>query len=199
MFGGPGANPYLMGGAGMMPPPMHKPQARGERAAGKKFVQEVDTNVFSINMSTLKHGSEMATGDPVFCTSCNAAFNMYSKVEEVKSTDGGDIQQIWTCEFCCTKNPVNLEPEEIPKTNQVNYIVEAAAQVHEKKMHGGSNVSVVFAIDISGSMCVSKQIHGKHSIKGDKSKQAMQEFMKFSDGSDQKLQGEANVTYISRM
>lgn len=96
------------------------------RAAGREFVQEVDTNVFSIGLSTLKQGSEMATGDPVFCTFCNAAFNMHSKIEEVKK-DEGEPNQIWTCEFCNYKNQVMLEPEEIPKTNQVNYIVEAAA------------------------------------------------------------------------
>jgi hypothetical protein len=35
-------------------------------------------------MSTLKQGSELATGDPIFCKNCNAAFNFYSKYEEVK-------------------------------------------------------------------------------------------------------------------
>jgi Mg-chelatase subunit ChlD len=49
-----------------------------------------------------------------------------------------------------------MEPEEIPKTDQVNYILEAAAQVQDKKMMGKQEITVVFAIDISGSMCVSK-------------------------------------------
>ena len=51
-------------------------------------------------------------------------------------------------------------------------------------MMGKQDVSVVFAIDISGSMCVSKEVRGKHSIKGDKTKNAFSELMKFSDGSD---------------
>jgi hypothetical protein len=64
---------------------------------------------------------------------------------------------------------------------------------------GQQDITVVFAIDISGSMCVSKQVQGKHSIKGDKT-QSMRELMKFSDGSDQKMHGETgNMTYISRM
>ena len=64
---------------------------------------------------------------------------------------------------------------------------------------GSQDITVVFAIDISGSMCVTKQIQGKHSIKGNKSK-VMQELMKYSDGSDQKLTGETtNMTYVSRM
>lgn len=69
----------------------------------------------------------------------------------------------------------------------------------DKKKMGSQDITVVFAIDISGSMCVSKQIQGKHSIKGDKTA-AMRELMKFSDGSDQKMHGESgNMTYISRM
>ena len=42
-------------------------------------------------MSTLKNeGSELATGDPIFCKGCQAAFNMHSKYEEVKSEEGVD-------------------------------------------------------------------------------------------------------------
>lgn len=93
---------------------------------------------------------------------------MYSKYEDQKMGEGEG--QIWTCEFCNTKNPISVEPEEVPKTKEVNYIVEAAAQVHDKKLMGKQEISVVFAIDISGSMCVSKEIHGKHSIKGDKTR-----------------------------
>jgi len=59
--------------------------------------------------------------------------------------------------------------------------------VLDKKQIGKQEISVVFAIDISGSMCVTKEIRGKHSIKGDKSKAAFAELMKFSDGSDQKM------------
>jgi hypothetical protein len=65
-------------------------------------------------------------------------------------------------------------------------------------MMGMQDISVVFCIDISGSMCVSQPIAGKHQIKGDKVK-TLKDFMKFSDGSDQFLQGEKNLTYISRM
>jgi hypothetical protein len=50
-------------------------------------------------------------------------------------------------------------------------------------------------------MCVSKEVRGKHSIKGLQNRAAQfAELMKFSDGSDQKMNGESgNITYISRM
>lgn len=56
-----------------------------------------------------------------------------------------------------------LDEEEIPKTDTVNYIVEAAAQVADKKAEEmNQEISVVFCLDISGSMCVSKAVEGKH-------------------------------------
>ena len=89
---------------------------------GKIYQQEVDVNVFKINMGTLKDGGQLATGDPVFCKTCNAAFNIHSKIEQKIG-----LQQAWVCEFCMTINEVHLEEEEIPKTKEVTYILEAAA------------------------------------------------------------------------
>lgn len=48
----------------------------------------------------------------------------------------GKDSQLWYCEFCNHLNAVNIDEEEIPKTNEVNYLVEAAAQVQDKKMGG---------------------------------------------------------------
>jgi Sec23/Sec24 zinc finger len=127
-----------------------------------KYRQEVDTNVYQIQLACLKDAGELATGDPLFCKSCQAVFNKHSKLEETKDPSTQEvIQQIWNCEFCLTKNIVNLEEEERPKTSAVNYIVEAAAQIKDKKAGGaqaGADVSVVFCVDISGSMCVSLPI-----------------------------------------
>lgn len=63
------------------------------RAKPAKYRQEVDTNVYQIQLSCLKDaGVELATGDPVFCTSCQAAFNKHSKIEETKDADSGEPQ-----------------------------------------------------------------------------------------------------------
>ena len=43
---------------------------------------------------------------------------------------------------------------------------------------------IVFCIDTSGSMCVTKPVAGKHSIKADKAKSHFSDMMKFSDGSE---------------
>jgi len=52
--------------------------SRGHEA--RKFRQEIDTNIFKINFSSLNEKSEIATGDAVFCKECKAAFNMFSQL-----------------------------------------------------------------------------------------------------------------------
>lgn len=104
----------------------------------------------------MKNNAELATGDPIVCKDCKAIFNIYSKAEEVKNEF--EEQQIWKCEFCNCRNQVEIEAEEKPQTNQVNYIVEAAAQVLDKKVFGNKEISVVFCIDMSGSMCCTQPV-----------------------------------------
>ena len=64
----------------------------------------------------------------------------------------------------------------------------------------GQDISVVFCLDISGSMCVSQAIEGKHKIKGDNTAELNKNLKKFGDGSDQFLSNsEKNKTYVSRI
>lgn len=92
---------------------------------------EVDTNIFQIDLKVLKDAAEMATGDPEFCKECNAVFNKDSKTTPLIGQDG---DQNWKCEFCNTGNKVCFEEEELPKSSTVNYLLEAAAQVADKKL-----------------------------------------------------------------
>jgi hypothetical protein len=65
---------------------------------------------------------------------------------------------------------------------------------------GGQDISVVFCLDTSGSMCVTQPIEGKHNIRGDNLKKLIQEMRQHGDGSDQFLnQADRRKTYISRM
>jgi len=78
-------------------------------------------------------------------------------------------------------------------------MIEAAAQVQDKKL-AGQDISVVFCLDISGSMCVSQAIDGKHKIKGDKTTEMVNEMKKFGDGSDQFYNNkDKGKTYVSRI
>jgi len=159
---------------------MSMPVARAQGA--KEYRQEADTNIYRVALSCLKDAAEMATGDPEECEKCKALFNIHSKIETVKQLDGTE-EQTWNCEFCCNKNVVNLDEEEIPKADAVNYLKEAPAQVVDKKL-AGQDISVIFCLDVSGSMCVTEAVQGKHNIKGDKIKKDMAAFAQFGDGSD---------------
>lgn len=134
-------------------------KASYRQAPARVFRQEIDTNIFKIGFATLADQAEMASGDPYVCQSCQAFFNFYSKVEEEKSADH-ETDQVWQCEFCNHRNPVDIEEEEKPKNKAVNFILEAAAQVQDKKAQGTQDISVVFCIDQSGSMCCSQAIKG---------------------------------------
>jgi hypothetical protein len=46
------------------------------------------------------------------------------------------------------------------------------------------DISVVFCVDISGSMCVSTPVAGNHRLKGDRIRDLKADLMKFGDGSD---------------
>jgi hypothetical protein len=77
--------------------------------------------------------------------------------------------------------------------NQVSQIHKDINYIDEK--------SIVFCFDVSGSMCVSAPIKGKHKIKGNSNvDKEYEELMKFSDGSDQFYQsGSKGLTYVSRL
>lgn len=163
-------------------------------SVGTRHKQEVDTNVLCFDLSILKNKSEIATGDAVFCTKCKAMLNSHSNIEKAPET--GD--QIWGCEFCGNNNKIILEDEEIPKVDELTYVIESAQQAMDKK-GGSQDITIMFCIDISGSMCVTQPVSGKLSLKYDKVNK-LKDLMKFSDGSYQYMSDESsNQTYISRM
>ena len=125
----------------------------------REFKHEVDTNVVSIGLKVLQDDAEINAGDPTECTKCHAMFNKNSILtkptdEEAKTLEMDEDEQVWNCEFCNHKNVANLEKEEIPTKDAVNYIIENV-KADEKKKKSEEDVSIVFCVDLSGSMCVS--------------------------------------------
>ena len=70
--------------------------------------------------------------------------------------------QVWVCEFCGTKNEVDIIPEEIPSKSDTTFIISPAPVSAIGGASGGSmsveDSLVVFCIDISGSMCVTTEV-----------------------------------------
>jgi len=149
-----------------MPQQTQQPQ---QAATKVKHVRAVDTNVFTVKFGFLADGVELATGDPVFCTSCGACLSAIDKVAaeggavtyDLKAA--GDSQQ-WKCNFCSTINTIQVTPEELPKTDIVDYVLQAPPP---SAAGSAENTSLIFCIDISGSMGVSYEMEGKFKLRGD--------------------------------
>jgi len=95
-----------------------------------------------------------------------------------------------------------MEEEEIPQNPAMTYLIEASAQVQDAAVGGNAakDISIVFCLDISGSMCVTQPVAGKHKIKGDKLAAIAAQMRQFGDGSDQFLnQADRGMTYVSRI
>eukprot|EP01022_Parablepharisma_sp_SALTPOND_P016535 TRINITY_DN244_c0_g2_i1.p1 TRINITY_DN244_c0_g2~~TRINITY_DN244_c0_g2_i1.p1 ORF type:complete len:670 (+),score=77.61 TRINITY_DN244_c0_g2_i1:945-2954(+) len=130
------------------PPPVTgkeevKASAKKKRK-GRRHKQEIDTNVISVKAENLGDQIVYATGDPFYCSNCKAIFNSFSQ----------PVAEKWKCEFCGQENLLDLEKEEYPKSNYVTYLLEAKAPVKdgENIEHISSDISVVFCVDLSGSM-----------------------------------------------
>ena len=123
----------------------------------------------SVKFNMLKDLGVVASGDPVICKGCGVIFNKFSKLlnsdgekkpepqdqkeelkEEVK--EGLQMQQgaqelpplkegeqAWSCEFCGFMNIVELEPEEVPTVDGVNYILESEMQAKEAAVGKSQN------------------------------------------------------------
>ena len=65
-----------------------------------------------------------------------------------------DSASIWQCEFCGFINEFIPADYDIPKTEEVTYILENVT----KKRNSCQDASVVFCLDISGSMCVTQPV-----------------------------------------
>lgn len=140
----------------------------------RKFVCKADANVVSIKFGHLsENADEMHAGDPVYCCTCNAVLNFESRIVQnsiVASSSGKNSDpesnpngKSWECEFCLSNNMVDLETEEVPKQGTVDYIIEPA----KKQVANLEDDSlVVFVIDVSGSMCTTKEVQGKLQLKG---------------------------------
>ena len=118
----------------------------------KSEVDEPDTNIVSMKFNQLVETSLAHVGDPIKCGNCEA---ILSKISVVGNTLAFDGKRIWICEFCNFENKIFIENNEIPKEDEVTYIIEPAA---EKKEEITDSKYLIYCIDISGSMSVTTEV-----------------------------------------
>ncbi|EFA75947.1 type A von Willebrand factor domain-containing protein [Heterostelium album PN500] len=150
------------------PPPAAPKPIKGKRE--KKLVKKANTNILNINLGTLSNEPTIATGDPLHCKGCDVIYSHINNFTEVKNPDGTTAKNIptgggvkdgvWTCEFCGEPTPFNLDSQEIPTSNIIDYVLEPApvtttttANENTPMVEANPDSSlVVFCIDVSGSM-----------------------------------------------
>jgi hypothetical protein len=184
--------------------------AAGSSRTATKRIRNLDTNVVSVKLGFLKEQVQMATGDPIFC-SCAAALSsvdtLSSNIADL-SPDGASSttnssdepdnndpdNKFWRCSFCNKVNSALISEEEVPSAPIVDYIQEVPASSGAATEERSS---IVFCIDISGSMCVTSEIAGKVELRGN-AKSTCGSFV--DDQSDQYFPGQRrDVTYVSRL
>jgi hypothetical protein len=111
---------------------------------------------------------------------------------------GGEGSFSWTCEFCAAANAVELDAEEIPSKDELDYLMEPPPVALDRQFSGSGDNIVIFCIDISGSMCVTQEVEGTFKLKG--GGEDMSGLRGAEDDRNQYMPGEKrNVTYVSRL
>jgi len=112
-----------------------------------------------------------------------------------------DTDKIWVCEFCGVHNVLNnFDLEEIPKTDDVIYMIRSAESLYKNPTDLTSDMTCIFCIDNSGSMSVTTEVKGKHDIKHGLSAEEYEMLKQFIEyGADQHLPNQKkDTTFITR-
>jgi len=167
---------------------------RAERCwpSKERWFRQADTNVMAVDFGTLKKTGNMHAGDPVSCDECIAILSRVSKL-----TMEGE-QKKWKCEFCGKVSLVDVEDEEIPKVEDVTYLLQPAMATSHSSISGVDKSLVIFCMDTSGSMCVTSEIDGRVRLRGNSKLRRLQSFNERQES--QYLPNQRHdVTYVSRL
>jgi len=141
-------------GLGVMPQ-----QERQRKEGAKVYKEEVDTNVFRVSMDCLKNvpSTYQPPEQVLKCGECQVSINKHSRI----SQEGG--KNAWLCEFCNFNNnnlPENFTVNDLPKEEEVTYCLtppevekpKEETKMEETKKDVSDSGSIIFCLDISGSM-----------------------------------------------
>lgn len=135
-------------------------RVKANRRQANHYKQEVDTNIFKISFDDIaKKEVGQVDGEMPQCQSCKAYISVHSNLQKI---EGSDKLQ-WKCEFCETTN--HLEEKDLfqPEEEEIEIVQEVGKikpKVENTKTTDGATkesdeISVVFCVDISGSMSTS--------------------------------------------
>ncbi len=159
--------------------------AAGAAQPKKRQVEYVGANVVQLDLPTLVANASVATGEMLSCGQCAAAFSAVSKV----------VQGVWTCEFCSAENKCTLDEAEMPKTDAVDYLIRGPTEEVRP-----DEISIIFVVDVSGSMCVTTAVDKNVRLKGQGAGPGADVLAFREAGAQQLMPNERQgTTYISRL
>mmetsp|Transcript_24102 Transcript_24102/g.42789 ORF Transcript_24102/g.42789 Transcript_24102/m.42789 type:complete len:571 (-) Transcript_24102:1043-2755(-) len=119
---------------------------------------QVDTNVVEISLASLLDKHNETREPPIPCQECGAYLNSYSHV----GIDGEFY--LWNCEFCSHENRLEINVTKLPSLPEVTYVLEEAK--NDAAVVEGDATTVIFCIDISGSMDATTSLEQPTMIMG---------------------------------
>ena len=149
---------------------------------------EPDTNVVSMTFDQLVDKSKTHVGDPIKCQNCEAHLSKLSRIETERNLQG---KRKWTCDFCSFENLIFIEDDEIPKDDEVTYILEGSLEPVEAST---DDQYLIYCIDISGSMAVTTEVKGQFSLPTDEIRRAA-----FTNLTGERPSHSHGVRHISRL
>ncbi|CAD8124473.1 unnamed protein product [Paramecium sonneborni] len=166
-----------------------------QRSSDQK--NDPDTNIFTIKFSDLaQEFNNTIHVDPYYCSNCRAILNKYSKLNFIENSS----EVRYVCEFCENVNKVKIDKKNIPQNDEIQYLIQS--EIEENKIK--NEKSVIFCIDVSGSMSTTTKISGKVGCNSENYLQEYEMLKEFIDPKDRphylkKLQQkQKNVSHISR-
>jgi hypothetical protein len=151
------------------------------------YPSQITSNIFEICFEELKTPQTISTGDGTQCKACKAFFSVYSK-----------LTPNWVCEYCGTENIIKLDSEEIPQKNKIVYVLETITQAAGRNNKKNNEKTVIFCIDVSGSMCVTVPVQGRFKFKTSRLEELKREMFGIVGPEWMDIE-HSNVTYVSRL
>jgi len=136
------------------------------RRRKEKPQHEPNTNVILAKFDKLVEKNKTFSGDAYKCKNCEAYL---SKISQVLDSSRFDKRRTWKCEFCSFENKLKIEEEEIPKEQEITYLIEPPVDESDINLNVDTNLSsnVIYCIDISGSMSITTKVPGNFHLPTD--------------------------------
>ena len=124
-----------------------------------KKIPQIDTNFFELNLNCLKIIPLISNLIPLSCESCGSFLNHTTRIEATGDNMG------WVCTFCDQFNIIKLPPPELPLHSEQNFLLEDIKTDNPSPtpQNQFDCSSIIFCMDISGSMSLKKKVQNNDS------------------------------------